>query len=121
MKTRNWTILFATSCLLFNVDQLNAHHGLDEYDTGTVIELKGKVIGFKLMSPHSLLYVDVENADGTVTSWVIEGGAAHGIVSAGLTRDALAAEPIVSVSGYQSIDKNCIPRCKANGREFTFE
>ena len=106
---------------LLNMSPLNAHHGLDEYDTTAVIELKGKVVGFELIDPHSLLFVDVENEDGTVTAWVIEGGAAHGIIGSGLTKESLDLGPIVTVRGYQSKDKRCKPRCKANGRGFVFE
>ena len=106
---------------LLSMSPAIAHHGLDEYDTTAAIELKGKVVGFKLIDPHSLLYVDVENEDGTVTAWVVEGGAAHGIVSAGLTKESLDLGPVVIVHGYQSKDKRCEPRCKANGRDFIFE
>ena len=106
---------------LLSVSELNAHHGLDEYDTTAIIELKGKVVGFELIDPHSLLYVDVENADGSTTAWVVEGGAAHGIVAAGLTKDSLELGPTVFVRAYQSKDKRCTPHCKANGRKFEFE
>ena len=106
---------------MLNVGPVVAHHGLEGYDTSKLIELKGKVVGMELMDPHSVLFVDVENEDGTVTSWVIEGGSAYGIVRAGLSRDSLDSEPTVTILGYQSIDRNCTPRCKANGRDFTFE
>ena len=100
--------------------QLYAHHGLQEYDTELFVEFTGTVVGFELMDPHSLLYVDVENADGTTTSWVVEGGGAHGIISAGLTREMLSSRPAVKILGYQSRDKKCQP-CRAAGREFEFD
>ncbi len=121
MKFRIPAVVLMIMCGLLSVSRLNAHHGLNEYDTTSVIELKGKVVGFKLIDPHSLLYVDVENEDGTVTAWVVEGGAAHGIVGTGLTKDSLALGPTVTVRGYQSKDKQCRPHCKANGRDFVFE
>ncbi len=121
MKFRIPAVVSILLCGLSSVSQLDAHHGLDEYDTTLMIELKGKVVGFKLIDPHSLLYVDVENEDGSVTGWVVEGGAAHGIVAAGLTKDSLALGPTVVVHAYQSKNKQCTPHCKANGRKFVFE
>jgi hypothetical protein len=93
---------------------------MDAYDTQVPVELTGTV-GFALLDPHSLLYVDVKNADGSVTSWVVEGGAAHGVVRAGLTRESLANRPRVIVRGYQSRHKLCDPDCRAVGRDFLFE
>ena len=119
-----WRVLLLLSLLstgaLLNPGRLAAHHGLDQYDTGAIIELRGRVVGFELLDPHSLLYVDVENADGSVTSWVVEGGSAHGITGSGITREMLAAGPKVSVRVYRSIDGRCEPRCRASGRDFAF-
>ncbi len=121
MKLRIPTTVLIFLIGLSSMNRLTAHHGLDEFDTTVVIELKGTVVGFELIDPHSLLYVDVQNQDGTTTAWVIEGGAAHGVVSAGLTKESLTLRPTVIVRGYQSKDKQCTPHCKANGRDFVFE
>ncbi len=121
MKFRITMTVLILTCGLFSADRVNAHHGLDEFDTTRVVELKGTVVGFELIDPHSLLYVDVKNEDGTVTGWVVEGGAAHGIVRAGLTKDSLTLGPMVIIRGYQTKDKQCNPLCKANGRDFVFE
>ena len=109
------------ACVLLSISTVTAHHGLDGYDTETAIALNGTVVGFELMDPHSLLFVDVDNQDGTVISWAVEGGAASGIISSGLTREFLASEPTVNVVVYQSKDRLCTPRCRASGREFSFQ
>ena len=106
---------------LLVVNQASGHHGMDAYDTQNPVDLTGTVVGFELLDPHSMLYVDVKNADGSVTSWVVEGGAAHGVVRVGLTKESLANGPGVIVRGYQSSDKQCDPGCKAIGRDFLFE
>ena len=121
MKIQTAVIATIATLFLLHVGPVAAHHGLEGYDTSKLIELKGKVVGMELMDPHSVLFVDVENEDGSVTSWVIEGGSAHGIVRAGLTPDSLNSGPTATILGYQSIDRNCTPKCKANGRDFTFE
>ena len=61
------TIVFGFSSLI----PLQAHHGVDEYDIDAPVKLVGKVVGTELMDPHSLLYVNVKNEDGTVTPWLI--------------------------------------------------
>ncbi len=102
------------------LNPLYAHHGLMEYDTSKLIELKGTVVGFEPMDPHSLLYVDAEE-DGSLFSWVIEGGRAHGIAAAGLTKEYLNSRPGVVVLVFQSKDGGCRPRCRGAGRDFKFE
>ena len=121
MNSRTTRTVVAGLLALSAANPLNAHHGLAMYDTSRVVELKGKVVGFELMDPHSLLYVDVENADGSTTPWVIEGGTAHGIIGSGVTREMLASGPMVVVRAYRSADKRCLPRCRANGQDFSFE
>ncbi|MCB1669771.1 MAG: DUF6152 family protein [Gammaproteobacteria bacterium] len=98
-----------------------AHHGLESYDTGQLIEFEGKVVGFRLMDPHSILVVEVEASDGAKVVWEVEGGRAAGIVEAGLTREFLGSGPLVRVTGYQSKDALCAPNCRMAGQDFDFE
>ena len=98
-----------------------AHHGHGAYDTLAIVKLNGKVVDFELLDPHSLLYVDVTEDDGSVTSWVIEGGAAYGIVRAGLTKASLARGPTVTVRANPSKDGLCRPLCRGLGQSFEFQ
>ncbi|MCG8416221.1 MAG: DUF6152 family protein [Pseudomonadales bacterium] len=99
----------------------SAHHGLELFDTSQLIEIEGRVTGFRLMDPHSILFVEMRNSDGTVTTWEIEGGSGSGIVQSGLTQEFLNSEPLVRVEVYQSRDGECAPNCKASGRDFDFD
>lgn len=49
-----------------------AHHSGAMFDDQTMLELSGTVTHFDYVNPHSWLYVDVENDDGTVTEWGFE-------------------------------------------------
>ena len=111
---------FACAVLL-STSSSTAHPNPDLYDLSSPMELNGKVVGFELKNPHSILYVDVTHEDGTVTSWAVEGGAARGIVEAGLSKEFLASGPNVRIKAFQSIDKLCTPRCKAAGEDFEFD
>jgi hypothetical protein len=47
-----------------------AHHSFSsEYDSSVRLTLKGKMVGFEWVNPHSWIHVEVTNADGTKTLW----------------------------------------------------
>jgi|SRR5688572_11739263 hypothetical protein len=47
-----------------------AHHSFSsEYDSATRLTLKGKMVGFEWVNPHSWIHVEVTNPDGTKTVW----------------------------------------------------
>ena len=64
------TLLAAFLTSVFGITY--AHHPYEVYDTNRTIELTGVVAGFRLLSPHSLVTIDVENEDGTTKQWVVE-------------------------------------------------
>ena len=99
----------------------SAHHGLDNYNTTQLIELKGRVVDFRLLDPHSILVVETENADGTRSTWEIEGGSGSGIVKAGISQEFLRSGPAVTIKAFQTKDGACTPRCRAAGEDFNFE
>jgi len=49
-----------------------AHHGLANFNLNVDIEISGTVREIALINPHSWVYLDVANADGTVTEWKCE-------------------------------------------------
>jgi len=58
----------------------------------------------------------VKNADGTVTSWMIEGGSPNALLRRGFTKHSLEAGTQIVVEGYQAKDGTF----RANGRDLTF-
>ena len=53
-----------------------AHHSYAATFTNDVIEVEGVITRFSFSNPHILVYIDVTNEDGSVTSWMSEGSAA---------------------------------------------
>lgn len=49
-----------------------AHHSAAMFDDQVVLTLKGTVTKFDYLNPHSWLYVNVENDDGSMTEWGFE-------------------------------------------------
>ena len=67
----------------------HAHHSFGgTYNVDQKITIKGKIAQVTLRSPHSFLYVEVENGDGSVERWTIEGAAASQFAQQGIDKDA---------------------------------
>ena len=82
-----------------------AHHAFSaEFDAQKPFELKGVVTKGKWVNPHSWVYVDVKNADGTVTNWGFEFGSPFVLKQKGLTKATLPAGTEVTVKGYLAKD-----------------
>jgi len=91
---------FATSSL-----SSFAHHAFSaEFDAQKPFELKGKVTKGKWVNPHSWVYVDVTNADGTVTNWGFEFGSPFALKQKGLTKNTLPVGTEITVKGYLAKD-----------------
>lgn len=55
-----------------------AHHSYFMYDPTTPLWIKGTVVRFDDVDPHSLTTLEDANADGQVRRWVVEGPARSG-------------------------------------------
>jgi hypothetical protein len=80
-----------------------AHHAFAaSYDSDKPIEIQGTVTKVMLINPHSFIFIDVKNPDGTVSHWEIEGGAPNSLFRHGLKRDSLPVGSAIKVFGYQA-------------------
>ena len=94
-----------------------AHHAFAaEFDAQKPVKLKGTVTRVEFINPHSWIHIDVKEADGTVTSWLVEGGSPNALIRRGVTKDALPKGSEILVDGYQAKDGSN----RANGRDITF-
>ena len=80
-----------------------AHHAFAaEFDATQPIDVKGVVTKAKWVNPHSWLWFDVKNPDGTVTNWSVEFGAPNALAARGLDKNTLKVGDEVHVQGYRS-------------------
>lgn len=91
-----------------------AHHAFAaEFDSNKPVKLQGTVVKVDMVNPHSWIYVDVKNADGTTTQWMVEGGSPNALVRHGFTKSSLPKGTEVIFEGFQAKDGSF----RANGRD----
>jgi len=108
----------AVAALVLCAGALTAtHHSFSaEFDANKPIQLRGTVAKVEWINPHTWIHIDVKEADGTTTRWMIEGGTPNTLLRRGLTRDSLPIGTEIVVDGYRA--KNGTNR--ANGRDVMF-
>ena len=95
-----------------------AHHAFSaEFDANRSVTLTGTVTKMEWINPHSWIHIDVKNDDGTVDSWMIEGGAPNALLRRGFNKNSLQPGTVILVEGYQAKDG----AMRANGRDIIFE
>ena len=91
-----------------------AHHSFAaEFDADQPVELHGVITKMEWLNPHTWMHLDVPNADGTTTAWMIEGGTPNTLFRRGFTPQAVPVGTEITVIGYRA--RNGANR--ANGRD----
>jgi hypothetical protein len=82
-----------------------AHHSaVAEYDLAKPVKVSGTVTRVEWSNPHIWFYVDVKNADGSVTNWGFSGGAPGVLQRRGISRTSMKIGDDVVVQGYRAKD-----------------
>ena len=80
-----------------------AHHAFAaEFDAAKPISLDGTVTRVRFVNPHSWIWLDVKNPDGSVTNWGLEFGTPSSLENAGLSRSDVAPGTHVKIAGFRS-------------------
>jgi uncharacterized protein DUF6152 len=75
-----------------------AHHGNAEYDEKRPLTLKGTVTEFMWASPHSKIFLNAKDANGSVVHWSIETLSPSKLARAGWTKDAVKPGDQITVT-----------------------
>ena len=92
-----WT---ATLAVLASAGSLAAHHSLAQFDTNTPVRVKGVIVLFERVSPHSILFVDQEVGKGRIQRWAVEGPSGIQLTRMGFDISALKAGAVIEACGY---------------------
>jgi hypothetical protein len=96
---------------------VHAHHAFaTEFDVERPVELNGVVSKVEMINPHSWIHIDVADADGQTTTWMIEGGSPNALLRQGITKSSVPIGAELYVFGYQARDGGQ----RAVGRTITF-
>ncbi len=80
----------AAACLIAGLVSLgvtgavSAHHSFAQFDRDTENLISGEVVRWAFNNPHTWLYMNVENDDGTVTLWSFEGSGPINLLRRGI-------------------------------------
>ena len=99
MKNRSskLALLSAVGILLFWCKAASAHHGNSAYDETARVPIKGTVTEFVWTNPHSQIYVDVKDKNGSVVHWAIETNSPGILTRAGWTRRSIKVGDEITV------------------------
>ena len=115
MRVKLFVVGFAGVGLLLAAVPLGAHHAFAaEFDIDRPVGLKGTLVKWEMINPHSWFHVDVTDADGTVVRWLVEGGSPNELIRQGVTKNSLPLGTELTVEGYEAKDGTE----KAVGRDF---
>ena len=85
---------------LASAGSLLAHHSLANHDTQTPVRVKGTVVRFHAINPHSILYVEENGPDGRMRRWAVEGPSIRILQRRGFAADVLKPGDSVEFCGY---------------------
>ena len=112
---RTGLALTVAVALLVSGAAVRAHHAFAaEFDANKPIQLKGTLIKWDMVNPHSWFHIGVKEPDGTVVTWLIEGGSPNQLIRMGVTKNTVAIGTELLVDGYLAKDGTK----KAVGRDF---
>src|SRR5256885_1923518 len=93
MRVRS-SLVALVALTLVSAATLLAHHSVaGQFDTSKPMQLKGTISKVDWMNPHSYIYLDVKEADGTTATWALSTLPTAMMRRAGLTKEALIGKP----------------------------
>lgn len=87
---------------LASAGALAAHHSLASFDTSAPIWVKGRVVAFERVNPHSVIFIDEIDElseDGQARRWAVDAPARAQLARRGL-EDVVEPGDVVEVCGF---------------------
>ena len=85
--------ILGTAALMMSV--ASAHHSFSaEFDVKKPLTLKGTLVKWEMINPHSWFHIEVKDPNGSVIEWMIEGGSPNSLIRQGVTKNTIQIEQI---------------------------
>jgi hypothetical protein len=82
-----------------------AHHAFSaEFDVKKPLTLKGTLVKWEMINPHSWFHIEVKDPSGEVVEWMVEGGSPNSLIRQGVTKATLQIGMELVIEGYQAKD-----------------
>jgi len=104
MRTRLVIVVMCAASMAASGRALAHHSFAAEFDENRPIKLTGTVTKVEWTNPHIWFFIDVKNADGTVTNWGFEMASPSQLLRAGWKRDSMKVGDEVTVEAKGARD-----------------
>ena len=91
--------MFFLAAVSLAAGSAGAHHGIANFDLNTDIEVRGVVTDVEFINPHSWVYIEVTEQDGTITPWRCELRGASVLRRSGWREDMFPAGMEIRITG----------------------
>ena len=102
-----------------------AHHGASAYDTKKLTTLKGTVIDFQFMNPHSEIFLEVKDPGGKTEKWSAEAASMVTMSRLGWSRNLFKPGDTITIVGNRARNGSPTMRLSkvvlANGKEYAVQ
>jgi hypothetical protein len=76
-----------------------AHHSLANHDTTKAVRVKGTIVQFHPINPHSFIYLEEKGTDGQIRRWAVEGPSVVQLARRSLEKVVKPGD-VIEVCGY---------------------
>jgi hypothetical protein len=92
-----WT---AAVAVLASAGSMVAHHSLAQFDTTKAVRVKGVLVMFARVNPHSVVFIDQKLDNGGVERWAVDGPSIIQLQRMGISVDSLKVGEVIEACGY---------------------